>query len=105
HRPVKRAIDYYTKRALVRLMFRNKKHRPPKVRVDHVRMGNQQRTGKIARHPFITQITHPKLETPTRDCATSRSGWHSTSCLVCRAVIHCGPCNGRTLRNFVENFV
>jgi hypothetical protein len=32
---------------------------------------NQQRTGKTARQPFITQITHVKLETASRRCATS----------------------------------
>jgi hypothetical protein len=34
-------------------------------------MGDQQRTGKIARQRFIAQITHPKLETATHACATS----------------------------------
>jgi hypothetical protein len=34
-------------------------------------MSDQQRTGEIARQPFIPQLTHAKLETATRACATS----------------------------------
>jgi len=34
-------------------------------------MSNKQRAGKIARQAFITQITHVKLETASRPCATS----------------------------------
>src|SRR5580765_159864 len=66
HWTVKRAIDYHAQRALVRLVLGNKKHGAPKVRIDHIRMSDQQRTGKIARQPFIPQLTHAKLETATR---------------------------------------
>src|SRR5262249_1462990 len=71
HRPVKRTIDYHTQRAILGLMLGNEKDRTPKVRVDHIRMSDQQRAGKIVRSPFIAQITHPRLETARRACATS----------------------------------
>jgi hypothetical protein len=102
HWPVKRAIDDHAQRTLVRLMLGNKKHRAPKVRVDHIWMSDQQRTGKIARRPFIAQLTHPKLETAPRACATSRSRRHSISCSVCRVLIYSGVRNGRTAQKFWE---
>src|SRR4029077_11061790 len=42
HWPVKWAIDYHAQRALIRFMLGHKKHRAPKVRVDHIRMSDKQ---------------------------------------------------------------
>jgi hypothetical protein len=68
-------------------------------------MGDQQRTGKIAREPFIAQITHPKLETATRACATSSIVLAFHILPVRRALIIYQARNSRTAQKFFENFV
>jgi hypothetical protein len=43
---------------------RDKQNAAPKIRVEHVRMSDQQRTSKAQRHP-LPEITHIKLERPS----------------------------------------
>jgi hypothetical protein len=47
-------------------MLGNEKHGAPKIRVEHIRMSDQQRTSKAARGWLIVKITHLK----TRNCDT-----------------------------------
>ena len=70
HLPVERAVDDHAQGTLVWLMLRNKKHGAPEIRVQHIRVGNQQRTGETARERLVTKMTHAKLETAMRARAT-----------------------------------
>ena len=59
HLFVERTIDDYAQSALFGGVRGNKKHRPPKIRIQHVGMSDQQRAGQTPR-PFATQIAHTK---------------------------------------------
>src|SRR4029077_14180636 len=63
---VQRPIDDDAKSALAWVMLGNEKHSAPGIRVEHIRMSDQQRTSKTARGWLIFNITHVK----TRNCDT-----------------------------------
>src|SRR5205823_11995530 len=64
------AIDDDTQCPLAWVMLGNEKHCASEIRIEHIRMSDQQCTSKAARRLLLIKITHVKLETATRARAT-----------------------------------
>ena len=58
---VERAIENHAERAIFSIVRRDEKHRAPKIRIEHIRMGDEQRTRQAQRHS-LTKIAHEKLK-------------------------------------------
>src|SRR5207253_6460130 len=54
-----RTVNHYAQRAIVWIMGRKEKHRPAKVWIEHIRMGNQQRPGQALCFVAV-RMTHTK---------------------------------------------
>src|SRR2546423_2279805 len=60
---VEGAIENHAERAVFSIVRRDEKHRAPKIRIEHIRMGDEQRTRQAQRHS-IPKVAHEKLECP-----------------------------------------
>src|SRR5260370_11673045 len=95
HAFVEWPIDDHSNRAVIRIVRGNKEDCAAKVRIEHIRVRDQERPGETARF-FRTQITHVKLERASSGSATVRR-------VFAQPAPNAGPSKIDSLR--VESFV
>ena len=76
HLLVERAIQNHAERPVFGVVRGDEKNGAPKIRIEHVRMGDEQRTGQAQRHS-VPQIAHAKLDCACSGGASAFGLWHS----------------------------
>src|SRR6266550_4318854 len=68
---IERAIQNHTKRAILRIVRRNKENGAPKIWIEHVGVSDEQRADETLRW-VLSRLSHAKLERAQFVCASSR---------------------------------